>query len=72
MSEDTDTAEWDGIAKFRWTDAEDGKAEFDVTGEIHDDLRELVEEWRAEEEHSVGGANWALGKCADELEELLE
>jgi hypothetical protein len=36
------------------------------------ELVELVEEWRAKKEGEVGGADWALGKCANELEALLD
>lgn len=73
MSDDT---EWDGIAKYRWADADDGKAIFDATDEIHDELQGLVDEWR--EEATSGPQNlrqpWQdrLEDCADELAEVLE
>lgn len=35
-------------------------------------LQELVEEWRELEDESSTGAEWALGKCADELQEVIE
>jgi predicted ATPase len=35
------------------------------------ELRELIEQWREQADDDVGGAAWALGNCADELEEHL-
>lgn len=67
-----DTKEWDGIAKYRYTDDENGKAIFDATDEIHDELRELIKELRSHDLSEHAMFNEGQHQAADELERVLD
>ena len=69
--------DWDGIAKYRYTDDDNGGAIFDATDEIHEELRELVESWRETAELAENDDRYnelyvsGMRGCANQLENLL-